>query len=91
VSINPGGHEGIEILQGIAAEALDSEDFRRELMTDPKAVLRNRNLDVDDDVDIEVVQNSPERVYFVLPSSREDVDFNPNQRAAHRLLNWWPV
>lgn len=91
MSINPGGHEGIEILQGVAAEALDNDDFRRELMADPKAVLRSRKLNVDDDVEIEVVQNTPERVYFVLPSRREDEDFDPSQRKAHRLLNWWPV
>lgn len=67
MSTGPGDIKGFEILQRIAARALESESYRQELLDDPKRVLANEGLEVPDEVEVEVHENSAERIHLVLP------------------------
>jgi Nitrile hydratase, alpha chain len=61
----PKGHQ---ILQGIAARALDDPDYRKQLVADPKPILKKEGLTVADDVEVVVHENEHKRVHLVLPS-----------------------
>lgn len=92
MSTDPKNIEGVAILQRIAAKALDDEDYRQDLIDDPKGELENAGLTLPDDVDVEVLQNTPTKLYFVLPSRpKHDPDLDPEKKRVHHLINWWPV
>ncbi len=58
--------------QEFAAKFLTDETFRAEFKNDPKGVLRAHGMDVPDDVEIEVVESTPEKRYIVLPPLKQD-------------------
>jgi hypothetical protein len=92
VSIDPSNIEGIAILQRIAAKALDDEDYRERLIDDPKSELEKAGLKLPKNVDVEIIENTPSKLYLVLPASpQEDPDLDPDERRVHHLINWWPV
>jgi hypothetical protein len=68
VTVDPGEVKGLQILANIAAKALDDDEYRQTLVADPTPILRAEGVEVPDGVKIEVVQNTKDRVYLVLPS-----------------------
>lgn len=60
--------KGHEILQQVAAQALDDAEFRRQLLDDPKSVLREAGLQVDDSINLVVHENTANDVHLVLPA-----------------------
>jgi hypothetical protein len=68
VSTDLGGIKGFQILDEVAAQALDDDGYRQELIADPELVLRREGLVVPDEVEVVVVENTQERIYLVLPS-----------------------
>jgi hypothetical protein len=59
--------KGHQILQQVAAKAMDDDSYRQRLMSDPKTVLREEGLTVPDDVDVTVHEASHSHVHLVLP------------------------
>ena len=74
MSSEPEKIKGLEILQRVGAEALDDEDYRQRLIDDPKSVLRDAGLNVADDVEIVIHENSRKRLHLVLPTQPEGFD-----------------
>jgi hypothetical protein len=68
VTTDPGEVEGFQILDEIAAKALDDDEYRQALIADPKSVLREEGLVVPDEIEVVVVENTEDRIYLVLPS-----------------------
>ncbi len=60
--------KGHEILQGVATKALDDDDYRRQLLDDPKGVLRDAGLTVDDCVNVVVHEDTGDEIHLVLPA-----------------------
>lgn len=74
MSSEPAKIKGLEILQRVGADALDDDDYRQRLIDDPKSVLRGAGLNVADDVEIVIHENSRTRLHLVLPTEPEDFD-----------------
>jgi hypothetical protein len=60
--------KGNELLQGVLARAMADDDYRRQLLDDPRPALRQAGLEIGDQVEVVFHQNAPDRVHFVLPS-----------------------
>jgi hypothetical protein len=92
VSTEPGDNESGEIMQRVAAKALDDEDFRDRLIRKPKPELAASGLQLPDDVEVEVLENTPTKLHLVLPSRRQpDGKLDPKKKQGFHLLNRWPV
>ena len=92
MSTDPRDNESVEIMQRVAARALDEEDFRERLMRDAKSELAKTGLTLPDGVEVEVLENTSTKLHIVLPSRREaEGDLDPDKRKAFHLINWWPV
>ncbi|MCY6490346.1 MULTISPECIES: NHLP leader peptide family RiPP precursor [Leptolyngbya] len=50
-------------------QAMQDSTFRDRLLTNPKAVLAEQGLSVPDDVEIQVLQETPNQFYLVLPAA----------------------
>ena len=57
--------------QKIVAEAWADDAFRQRLIADPKAVLAERGIECEEDVEIQVVQGDKKVHYLVLPPKPE--------------------
>jgi hypothetical protein len=60
--------KGTELLQGVLARAMADDDYRRQLLDDPRPALREAGLDIPDQVEVVFHQNAADRIHFVLPS-----------------------
>jgi hypothetical protein len=62
------------------AKAWLDEEFKAELKRDPKAVMKRMGIPVADDLQLEVLENTPTKIYCVLPAkptdqiTEEDID-----------------
>jgi Nitrile hydratase, alpha chain len=74
MSFDPTRIKGYELLDEIAAKALDDVDYRRRLLDEPKAVLREAGLVIGDDVEVVIHRNRPKVIHLVLPSAPPDRD-----------------
>jgi len=79
VSKDPNDIAGVQALQRIAKRALDPDEtaYLKDLLHDPKAVLSEEGLVVEEDVEVIVLRNSAKRVFLVLPpeiGEWEDLD-----------------
>jgi hypothetical protein len=72
MSSGPQDVKGHEILQQVAAQAVDDTEFRQRLLDDPKSVLREAGLKVGDEVNLVVHENTRNDVHLVLPSHPAD-------------------
>ena len=92
MSIDPSDIEGIAALQRIAAEALDDQKYRDRLIAKPKEVLKKAGLKLPDNVEVEVIENTPSKLHIVLPARpKRGQKLDPDERRIHHLINWWPV
>jgi hypothetical protein len=72
--------KGHQILNEVAARALDDDDYRQQLIDDPATVLRDAGLEVPDGITLIVHENTDDELHLVLPSrpgeplSIEEVD-----------------
>ena len=57
--------------QEFSARLLTEESFRAEFKNNPMRVLRAHGMDVPDDVEIEVVESTPDKHYVVLPPLKQ--------------------
>jgi hypothetical protein len=84
---DPGEVKGNRILEEIAARALTDDDYRDELLADPAAVLSAAELDVPEDVEVVVIQNTASRVHLVLPSKpRPEQDLDKDEVKLLKLI-----
>lgn len=92
MSTDPGDNDSGEIMQRLAARALDEQDFRDRLIRDPKQELAANGLELPDKIEVEVVENTSRKLHIVLPSRREpDGDLDPDKGRGFHALNRWPV
>jgi hypothetical protein len=59
---------GVEILDAVTAKALADGDYKDELIADPVKVLTDEGLTIPDKVEVEILQNTGNKIYLVLPS-----------------------
>jgi hypothetical protein len=57
----------------VVANAWADPDYKARLKTDPSSVLREQGLEVPDDVEVRIVENTDDVVYFTLPSEPTEV------------------
>lgn len=57
--------------QQIVAKAWANDVYRQRLLRDPKGTLRSEGVELADDVEIKVLQDTPKLVHFVLPMKPE--------------------
>jgi hypothetical protein len=67
MSPHPNDIKGIQLLDEIAMEASTNAAYRRELLDDPKSVLRGKGLTVEDDVEVVIHRNTEKLIHLVLP------------------------
>ena len=92
MSTDPRDNRGYEILQGVVAQATVDDDFRRQLLEDPTGVLRDAGLTISDEVEIEIHENTDNRVHFVLPAGPADVeDLDIDEVDIIAIAYHWPV
>lgn len=53
----------------VVARAWSDDEFRQRLVNDPSAVLREQGIEVPYDVELQVVEDTPETCHLVLPAS----------------------
>jgi nitrile hydratase alpha subunit len=87
VSSDPRNTEGLGALLGVIARALENEHSRAELKKDPKSVLHEAGLHLDDNVEVKLHENSRTELHIVLPAPLEDLDGDTTRH----LINMWPV
>jgi hypothetical protein len=83
--------KGYEILDAVAAEALDDDNYLQALIDDPVSILRDAGMSVADDVKVVIHQNTSDTVHLVLPSTLgtgqmldvEDVDLQDVTNSIH--------
>ena len=59
--------KGVEILDTITAKALGSKKYKEELLADPVKVLRAEGLKIPRGVTVEILENTADTIYLVLP------------------------
>lgn len=59
----------------IVIRAWSDDEFKRRLISDPRATLADAGLPVSEDVNYVVIENEPRRIHLILPS-RPDVDIS---------------
>ncbi len=60
--------------QRIVAEAWADDAFRQRLIADPKAVLAERGIEIEEEVEVQVVQGQKNVRYLLLPPKPEGED-----------------
>ena len=63
--------KGLQILNEIAAQALEDDGYRQRLVDDPASVLREAGLTVPEGVTLTVHENTETDIHLVLPSRLE--------------------
>ena len=53
--------------QQIVAKAWANEVYKQRLLRDPKGTLRSEGVNLPDDVDVKVLEDTPKLVHFVVP------------------------
>lgn len=62
-----------ELQQKILEKAMKDEAFKKELMANPKEALKKEfNIEVPQDIDIKVLEETQKQVYVVIPASPEE-------------------
>lgn len=56
----------------IIARAWADEAFKARLLQDPVSVLKEHGVDVSDDVEVRVLENTDQVIHFVLPARTQD-------------------
>lgn len=59
---------GVEILDAVTAEALESDSYREQLLADPVKVLTEAGLTIPPGVNVVIHENTADTIHLVLPS-----------------------
>ena len=59
--------EQYKIWGKVIAQAWSDEDYKARLLTSPKAVLKEAGLNISDEIEVEVMQDTPKLSHVVLP------------------------
>ena len=60
--------KGVEILDAVTAKALESEQYREQLLADPVKVLTDEGLTIPEGVNVVIHENTEDTIHLVLPS-----------------------
>lgn len=85
---DPRDVEGFRRVQKVIAEAVDDDDYRRRLLSDPKEVLREAGLTVSDEVQVTVHENTADRLHLVLPSAPTWDEIDPDETDLTLICEW---
>lgn len=88
--MDPKSIKGFELLDRLVAKALEDDEYRRRLIDDPKAVLREEGLTVPDEVTVEIHQNTKDRLHLVLPSDSEREKLEIEEIDVRIIDRFWP-
>jgi hypothetical protein len=69
-------NKGHQILNQVAARALEEDDYRQQLIDDPVTVLTDAGLDVPEGVTLIVHENTEDVIHLVLPTQLVDLDLD---------------
>lgn len=58
--------------RSIVARAWNDDEFKRKLISDPRAVLADAGLPVSEKVNYVVVENEPQCIYLILPAQQSE-------------------
>ena len=59
---------GVEILDAVTAKALESEEYKQQLLADPVKVLTDEGLTIPEGVNVVILENTAKTIHLVLPS-----------------------
>jgi hypothetical protein len=90
VSTHPKDVKGVQVLQTAAARALDDDEYRRQLLADPKGVLQEAGLDIADGLNVEIHENTADTVHLVLPARPQDWSELDLEVIDIELILQWP-
>jgi hypothetical protein len=89
--MNPRDTKGFEILERVIAESLESDEYRERLIDDPRTVLREAGLNISEDTEVVVHENSENTAHLVLPSRPEpDQILDIEEIDVETLARFWP-
>jgi hypothetical protein len=77
MTLNPRWSNGHQLLQEVVAEALADPQYREELVSNPKKVLKRKGLTGLENVNVTVHENTSTEVHLVLPPAPEPGDELP--------------
>ena len=63
----------------IVAKAWTDEAFKARLMSDPKSIFKENGIDVPEDVEVKVVENTDKLIHFSLPPKPEEGDLSDEE------------
>ena len=66
----------------IVSDAWADADLKRRLLEDPRAVMKERGIDVPADVDIQIHENTESTKHFVLPTAPSEEELSEEQLEA---------
>ena len=78
--------KGFKALQRLGEEALTNDKLRRELIFDPKKVLKRRGVTVAANVEVVVHQNTASLIHLVLPAAPRANDLLDTNEAGLKIL-----
>ncbi|MDR1473074.1 MAG: NHLP leader peptide family RiPP precursor [Lactobacillales bacterium] len=59
----------MKVYNQVIARVKEDEQFKKEILTNPKAALKNTlGVEIEDDITIEFFESTPEHYHFVLPA-----------------------
>lgn len=90
MSTHPKDVKGVQVLQTAAARALDDDEYRRQLLADPKGVLQEAGLDIADGLNVEIHENTADTVHLVLPARPQDWSELDLEVIDIELILQWP-
>jgi hypothetical protein len=68
---------GVEILDAVTAKALESEEYKQQLLADPVKVLTDEGLTIPEGVNVVIHPNTTDTIHLVLPSQiAETIDLS---------------
>jgi hypothetical protein len=83
---NPMDQAPIDIEQLIINKAMEDEAFKQELFSNPKAAItKELNVELPDEVEIEVVQQTPQKLYLVMPLNVEQQEILKDELSEEQL------
>jgi Nitrile hydratase, alpha chain len=71
---NNNGMTRKEIEEKIIAKAWQDNDFKQRLLSDPKHTLQEEGISLPDSIEVRVVEENANALYFVIPAQPSDIE-----------------
>ncbi len=88
---DPSEIKGFELLQNVAAQALDDDDYKQRLLADPRSVLTEAGLVIPEGVELIIHENTQDTIHLVLPVQAGDAqEVEMEEVDVSAILPLWP-